>query len=225
MMKIIKKFKIVIISLFLYSGLFVFKSELFFEAVQITKNFLKEMIEVLPPVLVISALISVWVPSEVIRKGLGAESGIKGRILSFAVGSISAGPIYAAFPAVLVLFRKGASISNMVIILSSWAVIKLPMLLVEARFLGLKFTLIRSILTVPSIYLMGLIIERIVNRDEISGEGDMDVLSSLPNLNCGSCGYIDCRAFAGAVESNKKSINDCPILSRGSEKSENFESI
>ncbi len=210
----IKKFKLIFIAIILYVGLFVFNSDLFFEALNITKGFLIEMIQVLPPVMVLSALITVWIPSEVIKKSLGHQSGFKGRFLSFFIGSVSAGPIYAAFPAVLVLFKKGASISNMVIILSSWAVIKIPMLFVETSFLGIRFTLTRFVLTVPAILFMSYVVERLVKREEIVEEGQLDVLSSLPNLNCGACGFPDCKSFAVAVIANDRVINDCLILNK-----------
>ncbi len=45
------------------------------------------------------------------------------------------------------LLTKGASISNVVVILTSWAVIKIPMLFVETRFLGFKFTVIKRAIT------------------------------------------------------------------------------
>lgn len=83
MKKSIKKFKLIIIAIILYIGLFILKSDLFFNALNITKGFLVEMIQVLPPVMVLSALITVWVPSEVIKKSLGHQSGFKGRLLSF----------------------------------------------------------------------------------------------------------------------------------------------
>ena len=40
---------------------------------------------------------------------------------------------------------------SIIIILSSWAVIKIPMLLNEAKFLGAKFMIIRWLLTVIAI--------------------------------------------------------------------------
>ena len=43
------------------------------------------------------------------------------------------------FPIGKSLLSKGASITNIVIILSSWAVIKVPMLANEAKFLGSRF--------------------------------------------------------------------------------------
>ena len=105
----------------------------------------------MPVIFVLTALLDLWVPKDKIVKLLGKESKIKGVVLSVILGSISAGPIYAAFPLCVMLQKKGASIRNLIIILSAWAVIKVPMLLNEMKFLGLKFMAIRWALTLISI--------------------------------------------------------------------------
>ncbi|MBN2657134.1 MAG: permease [Spirochaetales bacterium] len=213
-MKQLKKFKIIILAVLLYAVFFILKRDIFFHAVNITGGFLKEMIQVLPPVMILSALITVWVPSSTIQRGLGKQSGFMGRILSVFIGSVSAGPIYAAFPAALVLFKKGASISNMVIILSSWAVIKVPMLMVEIKFLGLQFSLVRFLLTIPAVILIGLITEKLVHRSEIHESGE-EGLTNLPNLNCGGCGYSSCDDFKQAILNEGVDINGCVVLKKG----------
>jgi len=218
--KIIKKYKIILIAVVLYAVVFIFKRDIFLTAVSITWDFLLEMLQVLPPVLVITALITVWVPSEIIKRGLGDTSGIKGKLLSLFIGSISAGPIYAAFPAVIVLFKKGASVSNMVIILSSWAVIKVPMILVEINFLGLGFAFTRVALTIPAILIMGFLVEKLVKRENIgektrdSVKSVKDIFSRLPNLNCGACNYSDCRSFAEGVFQGEATMKQCVILQK-----------
>jgi uncharacterized membrane protein YraQ (UPF0718 family) len=213
-MKKFKQFRILILAVLLYTAFFILKREIFFDALNITAGFLKEMIQVLPPVMILSALITVWVPSATIQKGLGAKSGFMGRVLSIVIGSVSAGPIYAAFPAALVLFKKGASISNMVIILSSWAVIKIPMLMVEIKFLGLQFSLVRFLLTIPAVILIGLITEKLVRRSEIREEGEPGEIN-LPGLNCGGCGYASCEEFKQAILRDGLDIGGCVVLKKG----------
>ncbi|OQY38562.1 MAG: Fe-S cluster protein [Spirochaetaceae bacterium 4572_7] len=217
MKHIFKKFKIIIIATVLYLLAFILKKDIFNSAIGITGGFLLEMVQILPPVMILSALITVWVPSETIRKSLGHKAGFKGRILSFFIGSLSAGPIYAAFPTTLVLFKKGASVSNMVIILSTWAVIKVPMLFVETNFLGLSFTITRVALTVPAILIMGIIVGKLIKSDEIiehlkKPQSHKDILFTLPNTNCGACGFSDCNMFAKAVFYGDKKIMDCIVL-------------
>jgi uncharacterized membrane protein YraQ (UPF0718 family) len=221
---IMKKYKLILIAAVLYTAFFIFKRDVFFTAVHMTWDFILEMLQVLPPVLVITALITVWIPSEVIRKGLGNSAGFKGKLLSLLIGSLSAGPIYAAFPAVIVLFKKGASVSNMVIILSSWAVIKAPMILVETNFLGIRFALTRVALTIPVILAMGFLVEKIVRREEIGSGSERsiksvnDILSQLPKLNCGACNYSDCSSFAEGVFRSETTLEQCVILQKQNNK-------
>lgn len=63
------------------------------------------------------------------------------------------------------MLKKGASITNIVIILSSWAVIKIPMLANEVKFLGIKFMGIRWVLTVISIFTMGYFMALFVKKE------------------------------------------------------------
>ncbi|WP_432409625.1 ferredoxin [Wukongibacter sp. M2B1] len=72
------------------------------------------------------------------------------------------------------LLKKGASIWNIVIILSAWAVVKVPMLVNEVKFLGLKFMVVRWILTIISILVMAYIVSLIVKRENIPFEMKVD---------------------------------------------------
>ncbi|RPF48242.1 ferredoxin [Hydrogenoanaerobacterium saccharovorans] len=129
--------------------------------------YIKEMLMIMPVIFVLTALLDTWVPKETIIKFLGREAKTKGMVLSFLLGSISAGPIYAAFPFCVMLHKKGASIRNIIIILSSWAVIKIPMLLNEAKFLGLKFMIVRWIITVIAILIFANITNKIVKDKDL----------------------------------------------------------
>ncbi|MGH4125518.1 MAG: permease [Clostridium sp.] len=140
------------------------------KAVQSLNNslyYIKEMLIIMPVILLLTSLIEAWVPKKSIEKALGEGSGFKGSVFSFLLGSFSAGPIYAAFPVCKMLLKKGASVSNIVIMLSTWAVIKIPMLANEAKFLGPKFMAIRWVLTTLSIFIMAYITSRLVKKEDI----------------------------------------------------------
>jgi uncharacterized membrane protein YraQ (UPF0718 family) len=62
------------------------------------------------------------------------------------------------------LVRKGASFTNMVIFLGSWAALKIPQLMVETKFLGVSFTLVRFVLTLAALILIGLVMETVLRR-------------------------------------------------------------
>lgn len=171
--------------------------------------YVKEMLMIMPVILLLTALISAWVPKKSIEKNFGKNAGIKGSIFSFLLGSFSAGPIYAAFPVTKALLLKGASISNIVIILSTWAVIKIPMLLNEAKFLGPKFMLFRWILTTISIFIMGYIVSKLVKKEDIPEDKSTQNYENLLQINseycigCGICSEISPKHFE---ISNKKAI-------------------
>ena len=84
------------------------------------------------------------------------------------------------------LHRKGASIRNIVVILSSWAVIKAPMLLNEVKFLGGTFMATRWVLTVTAILVFSWITARIVRDEDLPQEEAKERKSGV-TLNGDAC--------------------------------------
>lgn len=122
-----------------------------------------EMMMILPAVMVIMGLFSVFASKEQVVKYLGKSSGIKGVFISILFGALPTGPLYVAFPMASSLIKKGARMSNIVIFLSAWASIKIPQEMVELQFLGLNFMISRLILTIIFVIIIGVSIERIMN--------------------------------------------------------------
>lgn len=129
-------------------------------------QFFIEMMEILPAVTILIGILSVWTTQKMVTKYLGKESGFKGFLIALLMGTLPAGPLYVAFPVAKALRMKGASVGNMVTYLSVFAAIKLPQLLMEWRFLGWKFTLLRFPITVVLIYLMSLVVDLIFKKTE-----------------------------------------------------------
>ncbi len=167
MVEQIKRNKLLLLVSLIYLGMFIMMPNNAMQSVNNSVYYLFEMFQVLPVIFLLTVLIEAWVPKEVIMKRFGEKSGISGNLLSFILGSFSAGPIYAAFPVSKMLIGKGASITNIVIILSSWAVIKVPMLANEAKFLGLNFMVVRWILTVIAIFIMAHLAAFIVKKEDL----------------------------------------------------------
>lgn len=128
-----------------------------------TWDYFLEMIMILPAVIIIMGLFSVFVSRELVVKYMGKASGIKGILLAVFFGALPTGPLYVAFPLAVALRSKGASISNIVIFLSAWACIKLPQELVELQFLGIEFMAARLVLTIILVAIMGLFIEKLID--------------------------------------------------------------
>ena len=121
--------------------------------------FFKEMILFLPLMFVLIGLFDVWVPREKIEKHIGKESGWKGTGVVILLATLQAGPLYGAFPFAWILWKKGCSVRNVFIYLGAYSAIKIPMIMFEIGFLGLKFSLLRTLITLPLFIIVGFIIE------------------------------------------------------------------
>ena len=125
---------------------------------------LGEMVQVLPPIFILLGLMDVWVPREQMIKYLGAGSGLRGIGISFLMGSVAAGPLYAAFPIATILMKKGASFFNVMIFIGAWSTTKVPMFLFELTSMGTVFALSRLLVNIPIILVMAWILSRLKPR-------------------------------------------------------------
>lgn len=128
-------------------------------------EFFIEMISFIPFLFIIIGLFDVWVPKEMLEKHVGRESGVKGIFLVILLAMLQAGPLYGTFPVAYVLFKKGASIRNIFIYLGAFSSMKLPMLGIEIGYLGIKFTILRTLISLPLFICIGFIMEKIVGSD------------------------------------------------------------
>lgn len=186
-MKILKKAKenaFAVLVAAAYAALFAVRWDMGVDSLKNSVYYIKEMLLIMPVVFILTALLDLWVPKEKIMKFLGREAGAKGVLFSLMLGSVSAGPIYAAFPLCVMLHKKGASVRNLVVILSAWAVIKIPMLLNEMKFLGLRFMAVRWVLTVAAIVLFAWITAKIVKDRDLP---QADVRHAGPSVNQAAC--------------------------------------
>jgi len=137
--------------------------------VKISNNFwlfFREMITFLPLMFILIGLFDVWIPKEKIEKHIGKESGIKGIFWVVILATLQAGPLYAAFPVAYFLWKKGCSIRNIFIYLGAFSTLKIPMLTFEIGFLGLKFSILRTLFTLPVFILIGLIMEAYLSKSK-----------------------------------------------------------
>lgn len=190
-----------------YISLFVLMPDKGMQSLNNSLYYIKEMLIIMPVILLLTSLIEAWVPKKTIQSALGEGSGAKGFLFSFLLGSFSAGPIYAAFPVCKMLIKKGASVANIVIILSAWAVIKIPMLANEAKFLGPEFMMVRWILTATSIAIMAIIASKIVKKEDIPMDDVItkeDSVLSIDKDFCIGCGLCVKLSPDDFVMENKK---------------------
>ncbi len=168
MMEMIKKFKIPLLIGLVFVALAIFAPTTAAESTQVTWDYFKEMAWIMPAVFLLMGLMEVWISKNKIQKWLGSGSGFRGGLIAILLGTLPTGPLYVAFPMTATLFRKGASVTNMVIFLGSWAALKIPQLMVEIKFLGISFTALRFGLTLTALVIMGLIMEAVLGRQPVS---------------------------------------------------------
>ena len=123
-----------------------------------------ELAATLIAVFIIVGLFQVWVSDEFIMKHLGESSGFKGLAIGAGLGTVIHGPLVGVFPLLEALLRKGARTGVVVAIVSTWA-IKLPMIPLELRLFGWKFTLLREGLLFVSAFIMAPLMELILGKD------------------------------------------------------------
>ena len=146
-------------------------------SIQASYDLFMELILILPAVMVLMGLFSVWVSKDIVVKYLGHASGISGLGLAFVMGMIPTGPLYIAFPLASMLLKKGARVANIIIFLSAWACIKLPQELMELRFMGFKFMIIRLTFTIIMVTIMALLIEKIDGSSKPSRAPGIEIKS------------------------------------------------
>jgi uncharacterized membrane protein YraQ (UPF0718 family) len=122
-------------------------------------NFFIEMLTFIPFLFIIVGLFDVWFPKEKVERHIGQESGIKGILVMIALAMMQAGPLYGAFPVAYILHKKGASIKNIFIYLGAFSSLKIPMLGMEIGYLGIRFTLARTLVSLPLFIAIGYFME------------------------------------------------------------------
>lgn len=122
--------------------------------------FSREMILFLPSTFILIGLADAWISKPNAEKLIGEGSGVKGTVFVILLSMLQAGPLYGVFPVTYLLWKKGTSVRNIFIYIGAFSTIKLPLLAFEITFLGWKFSLIRSAVTLPIIIIISLLLEK-----------------------------------------------------------------
>lgn len=165
----IRRYRLFLAVLAVDAILAVFRPSVARHSVVNTLEFLWDVVAIVPTVMVLIALFDVWIPRHVVERSVGAASGVRGVLLTIMLGTAAAGPLYAAFPVARSLHEKGARLANVAIFLGVWGTIKIPMILLESSYVGVRFALLRLALTLPGVIAIGFLVERMagaVRSDE-----------------------------------------------------------
>jgi uncharacterized membrane protein YraQ (UPF0718 family) len=109
---------------------------------------------------IVAGMVQVLVPTEIISKWVGAESGFRGILIGTVIGGFMPGGPYVAMPLAAGLLQVGAGIGTMVALLTSWSLWAITRLPMEVGIMGWKFTLIRLACTFFFPPIAGLIANR-----------------------------------------------------------------
>ena len=107
------------------------------------------MIIILPPAFVLIGLFDVWVKRETIEKNFGHVSGIKKYFWSVLLAATTVGGTFVAFPVANALYHKGANYNSIFAYVTSASLVMIPMTIMEAPILGIKFSIIRLGVSIP----------------------------------------------------------------------------
>jgi len=173
-----KRFRVFIVALLGLALLFIFNQTLATKAIGITAYSIKEMLLVLPPIFIMLGLLDVWVPRETMMKYMGENSGLKGILLAFFIGSAAAGPLYGAFPIAAVFMKKGVKFSNILIFIGAWSTTKIPMFMFEVASLGLKFAVTRLLINIPGIIIIAIALSAFLSKKEVES-----IYQNAENMN------------------------------------------
>jgi len=121
-------------------------------------SFSVDMLKILPGAFILIGLFEVWVKRETIEKHFGEESGIRGYIWAILLSGTTVGGLYVAFPVAYSLYSKGAKLSVIFTYIGASAICRIPMAIFEASFLGIKFTAIRWLVSLPLVILTSILL-------------------------------------------------------------------
>ena len=121
-------------------------------------SFSVDMFKILPGAFILIGLFEVWVKRETVERHLGEESGIRGYIWAILLAGTTVGGLYVAFPVAYALYSKGAKLSVIFTYVGAAAICRIPMAIFEASFLGIKFTAIRLLVSLPLVILTSVLL-------------------------------------------------------------------
>ena len=127
-------------------------------------DFSVDMLKILPGAFILIGLFEVWVGRETVERHLGEGSGVRGYVWAVLLAGMTVGGVYVAFPVAYSLYRKGAKLSVIFTYIGASAICRVPMTIFEASFLGVKFTAIRLLVSLPLVIATSILLGAYLRR-------------------------------------------------------------
>lgn len=131
--------------------------------IRVWNNFLvfaKDMVLILPPAFVLIGLFDVWAKRESVEKHFGDNNNPLRFLWSVLLASTTVGGTFVAFPLANSMYHKGAKYSSIITYITAASLFMIPMSIMEASMLGIKFTIIRLIGSLPFIIAGAILLEK-----------------------------------------------------------------
>lgn len=164
----VKRYKLFLLLLLVNIGILFASPEIGKKSFILSFDSLLEMLSIIPPIFILLGLMDVWIPKETMMKYMGKDAGLKGAVFAFALGSFSAGPLYASFPVAAVFLKKGVSLTNIFIFVGAWSTTKIPMMLFEITQLGGKVAVLRFTFNLIGIIVLAFIMEKTTTQEDVA---------------------------------------------------------
>jgi len=123
-------------------------------------SFSLDMLKVLPCAFILIGLFEVWVRRETVERHLGEGSGLAGHLWVVLLAGTTVGGLYVAFPIAYSLFSKGARLGVVFAYIGASAICRVPMAIFETSFVGVKFTAIRLLVSIPIVIITSELLGR-----------------------------------------------------------------
>lgn len=108
------------------------------------------------------AFIKLGLNSNIVEKHIQRGNKYKNVLIAYLFGMFVSGPIYPGYSLGSMLISKGIKIRVIVILLSVWSTLKIPLLPYEVSILGLKLTIVRWFVTFILIYVLSIMMEKTI---------------------------------------------------------------
>lgn len=150
---------IIVIGFLLFIGISFLLS--FKPGMEIGQNLYKftlDIIMILPCAFILIGLFEAWVKRETVEKHLGKEGKFISYIWAIILGGCTLGPMLIALPIAYSLYKKGARLTIIFTYLGAAACYRIPMTIFEASYMGLTFTIVRYLVSLPLIIITSIIL-------------------------------------------------------------------
>jgi uncharacterized membrane protein YraQ (UPF0718 family) len=127
-------------------------------------SFALEMLKIVPCAFILIGLFETWVKRATVERHLGEGSGIMGYLWAVLLAGTTVGGIYIAFPVAYSLHSKGARLGVIFTYIGASAICRIPMAIFEASFLGIKFTAVRLLVSLPLVIITSKVLGDYLTR-------------------------------------------------------------